>query len=92
MDNVQVAKHDGGMPPQKQYTIVINGREKIITTKAVSFEEIVGLSGLPSGQNTVFTVTYRRAPGQKHEGTMVPGETVEVKDGMIFNVTATNKS
>ena len=53
---------------------------------------MVTLSGLPSGPNTIFTVTYRRGEGKKPEGTLVDGESVKVKDGMIFNVTATNKS
>ena len=45
----------------------------------------------PSDPNTIFTVTYRRAQGNK-EGTLVEGETVKVKEGTIFNVTPTNKS
>jgi Multiubiquitin len=40
----------------------------------------------------MFTVTYRRGEGNKPEGTLVEGETVKVKEGMIFNVTATDKS
>ncbi|WP_408626473.1 multiubiquitin domain-containing protein [Amycolatopsis thermoflava] len=39
-----------------------------------------------------FTVTFRRGSGHKPEGTLRPGETVKVKEGMIFNVTATDKS
>lgn len=76
----------------KDYNIIVNGREYTVATKRVSFDQIVALSGLPDGQNTVFTVTYRRAEGHKPEGTLVAGQTVEVKDGTIFNVTATNKS
>ena len=40
----------------------------------------------------MFTVTYTRGEGHKPQGTLVEGETVKVKDGMIFNVTATDKS
>ena len=81
-----------GHGQDKHYTIIVNGREKVVTTKELSFSEIVALSGLPSGPNTVFTVTYRRGEGHKPEGTLVEGETVKVKDGMVFNVTATDKS
>lgn len=35
---------------------------------------------------------YRRGEGNKPEGSLVQGETVKIKDGMIFNVTATDKS
>jgi hypothetical protein len=93
MNNVQEVQATAQGPgPQKQYTIVVNGREKVVVTKELSFAEVVALSGLPSGPNTVFTVTYRRGQGHKPEGTLVAGESVKVKDGMIFNVTATNKS
>lgn len=46
----------------------------------------------PTGPNIVFTITYRRGHGDKPEGTLVEGGTVRIKDGMIFNVTATDKS
>lgn len=64
------------------------------TTKdEMTFNEIVALAeGLPSGQFIVYTITYRRGHGNKPEGTLVEGESVKVKDGMIFNVTATDKS
>jgi hypothetical protein len=75
----------------KEFTIIVNGRKKVVTAKEMSFAEIVALANLPTGPNIVFTVTYRRGDGDK-EGTMVEGDTVKIKDGMIFNVTATDKS
>jgi hypothetical protein len=47
---------------------------------------------VPAGPNVQFTVTYRKEPRQNHEGSMTEGETVRIKDGMIFDVTETNKS
>jgi hypothetical protein len=41
---------------------------------------------------TVYTVTYKRGHGEKPEGTMVDGDNVKLKSGMIFNVTPTDKS
>jgi hypothetical protein len=81
-----------GQGHNKEFTIIVNGREKVVTAKEMSFAEIVALANLPSGPNMVFTVTYRRGEGNKPEGTLVEGETVKIKDGMIFNVTATDKS
>jgi hypothetical protein len=52
----------------------------------------LGFDPLPSGDNIVFTVTYRRGHGNKTAGTLVAGESVRVKDGMIFDVTVTDKS
>lgn len=78
----------------KHYEIVVNGRDKVVTTEELSFEQILKLAfdPVPSGPNWVFTVTYRRGDGHKPEGTLTPGEHVKVKKGMIFNVTATDKS
>jgi hypothetical protein len=78
----------------KSFTIIVNGREKIVTSRELSFSEIVALAfdNPPSEPNTIFTVTYRRGEGNKPEGSLVQGETVKIKDGMIFNVTATDKS
>jgi len=79
---------------KKECRIIVNGREKIVTSKELSFSEVVALAfdNPPTGENIVFTITYRRGEGNKPEGSMVEGDVVKVKDGMIFNVTATDKS
>lgn len=76
------------------YTIIVNGREKLTTKKILSFSDVVALAfdNPPVGENVVFTITFRRGEGNKPEGTMVTGDTVKIKNGMIFNVTATDKS
>ena len=78
----------------KDFTIIVNGRERTVTADELSFAEIIALAfdNPPTGENIVFTVTYRRGHGNKPEGTLVDGETVKIKEGMIFNVTATDKS
>jgi hypothetical protein len=79
----------------KEFTIIVNGRSKVVTGKEISFEQVVSLAydgNPPTGPNWVFTVTYRRGEGHKPEGTLVAGEKVPVKKDMIFNVTATDKS
>lgn len=78
---------------EKTFTIVVNGRQKVVTTVELTFDEVVALAdGLPSGPNIVYTVTYRRAEGNKPEGSLTEGHSVKVKDGTIFNVIATDKS
>lgn len=76
-----------------EVTIIVNSREKKFTKEEISFTEVVAFAfdALPS-KDTMFTVTYRRGHGDKPEGILVEGQSVKVKDGMIFNVTATNKS
>jgi hypothetical protein len=78
----------------KEYTIIVNAREKIVTEKELTFSDIVALAfeTPPVGDQIVFTVTFRRGHGDKPEGTLVEGESVKIKDGMVFNVTATDKS
>ncbi len=77
---------------KKHVTIVINARPHEVSKDELSFDEVVALSGLPHDDNTIFTITYSRGHGNKPQGQLVAGEAVRVKDGMIFNVTPTNKS
>ena len=88
------------MPPEiapdhtKEYSVIINGRARTIAARDVTFEELLALAftPLPSGPNWVFTVPFRRGHGDKPEGSLSSGSTVKVKEGMVFNVTATDKS
>jgi len=78
----------------KVYDIIVNGRKKEVLTKTLTFNQVVALAfnPVPNGPNVQFSVTYRKGPKKNHEGTMTEGETVRIKDGMIFDVTETNKS
>jgi hypothetical protein len=78
----------------KEITIVVNGRNKSWDEKSISFKQVVELTFGKYEENdrTAYTVTYKNGQGNKPEGSMVAGETIHVKDKMIFNVTATNRS
>jgi hypothetical protein len=80
--------------PPREFTIIVNGRKKVVATKELSFDEIVRLAfyPIPTGPNILFTVTYGHGPKVNPEGTLLEGETVEIKDGMVFSVTQTDKS
>jgi hypothetical protein len=75
-------------------TIVVNGEQKDVPKGDISFGAVVDLAfnPKPTGDNIVFTVTYRKGDGHKPDGSLLEGGSVKVKDGMIFNVTATDKS
>jgi hypothetical protein len=77
----------------KEYNIIVNAREHSWTEKKISFEQVVELAygSISTDPNVIYTVTYKRAHGNK-EGIMVAGDSVRVKDGMVFNATQTNKS
>jgi hypothetical protein len=80
--------------PPKEFTIIVNGLKKEVSTKTLSFDQIVALafSPVPVGPTVMFSVTYRKGPHKNPEGTLTEGATVKIKDGMIFDVTETNKS
>ncbi|WP_295815203.1 multiubiquitin domain-containing protein [uncultured Deinococcus sp.] len=79
---------------EKLLTIIVNGRERQVTSKELTYEEVVRLAydNPPTGPNVLITVTYRRGHGEKPEGSLTEGASVRVKEGMIFNVAHTDKS
>ena len=46
----------------------------------------------PSGDGVQFSVTYTKGHGDKPKGILVEGQSVKAKEGMEFDVTATNRS
>ncbi len=78
----------------RKVKIIVNTREKIWNKESISYEEVVILAfgSYSSDPNTVYTVTYSKGQSPHKEGSLVKGDSVKVKDGMIFNVTQTNKS
>ena len=74
-------------------TIIVNTREHRVEKGEITFDQVVKLAyPTPPGPDTVYTVSYTKGTEKKPSGTLVEGQSVEVKDGMIFSVTATNKS
>lgn len=78
----------------KEVTIIVNAQPKTLTAKELSFDQVVALAfPTPStNPNTIYTVTYRRGQGGKPEGTLAEGQSVKIKEGMIFNVVPSDKS
>jgi hypothetical protein len=83
-----------GKDRSRGITIVINARERTITSKELTFEQLVALAfpTAPSGENVLFTISFRRGHGDKPEGSLLAGETVKLKEGIVFVVSATDKS
>jgi hypothetical protein len=79
---------------QKDYTIIVNTRQKVVHREELSYEEIVKLAfeNTPTGPNVIISVSYTDAVGPKPDGTLAKGGHVRIKDGTVFNVTATDKS
>lgn len=76
-----------------EFIVVVNGQEKTVHQHELTFSEVVALAfnPVPSGPNVMITLTYRDASGDK-KGSLTDGQSVKIKSGTIFNVTATDKS
>lgn len=73
-------------------TIIVNGRQRKIEKRQLSFQEIVELAfpNPPQGSNICFTVTYRDCTGAK--GRLVEGDTLNITKGLVIDVAAPDKS
>lgn len=78
----------------KTKILIVNTRECEWEKQDISYEEVIVLAfGAYSEQEGVaYSVIYSRGNGSDKEGALVKGKSVKAKDGMIFNVTQTNKS
>jgi hypothetical protein len=75
--------------------IIVNGTEETVNHGPLTFEEVVDLAfGAPSdGDYSGHSVSYRQAQGNPHlSGILYPGQSLKPSEGMIFDVTPTNRS
>ncbi|WP_395974444.1 multiubiquitin domain-containing protein [Chryseobacterium cucumeris] len=81
-------------PKTKQFKIIVNARQHEWTGENISFEQLVVLAfgSYDPNPGKGYTITYSRGWHPKPEGTLVKGTEVRVKNKMIFDVTATDKS
>ncbi|AZB08290.1 hypothetical protein EG344_05160 [Chryseobacterium sp. G0162] len=81
-------------PKSTEFMIIVNARQHIWKDETISFEQLIVLAfgSYDNNPNTGYTVTYSRGWSPKPEGTMVKNSAVRVKNKMIFDVTATDKS
>ena len=78
----------------KKVTIIIDGTPHEVAKDDKTYVEIVTLADpqYPQHPETTYSVTYKRGHGNKPEGTLSPGGSVKIKDGMVFNVSRTGQS
>lgn len=91
-DAIECNNLDNDCTDDKSNSIIVNGEENIVDLKEISFEALIKLSNLGESDIRTFTITFRRGHGNKPEGSLVEGESVKIKNGMVFNVIATDKS
>ena len=78
----------------KSVMIIVNGRQRKVTTEEVTFDELVDLAfdDPKRGPQIVFTITFRNAAGRIKEGELDEGHRLKVQEGTIVNVTRTDQS
>jgi hypothetical protein len=85
--------HFDEAPGQNKTTmIVVNGRQREVSGQKISYTQVVQLA-FPDDQASdeiAYTVAYASPHGK--DGTLVNGQEVHIKEGMIFNVSKTNRS
>ena len=79
---------------KKKVTIIVNGTPHQEEKDELSYNEVVTLAfpDFPQHPERTYSVTYKNGHGNKPEGILPPGESVKVKDGMIFYVKHTGQS
>jgi len=79
---------------QKVFTIIVDTEPKEVTKNRLSFDDVVKLAfeTPPSGPNILITVDYGLGPPQNPQGALSQGQSVRIKDGMVFDVSATDRS
>jgi len=87
--------HDNTAVETKTVTIVVNGEphpwpknDDIIYAQVVTFD----VPDYAQHPEITYSVTYKNGHGNKPEGTLSPGGSVKVKDGMSFSVSRTGQS
>lgn len=78
---------------KKEVTIYVDGTAHQWEKGKISYSEVVTLEdpGYPEHPERTYSVTYKKGKGDdKH--TMTPGDSVEVTEGMIFDVSETGQS
>lgn len=78
----------------KHFNIVVNARKKDVAASTLSYDDVLNLAfdnQPPRGENVVITVSYSKGPHDS-SGTLIAGQSVEIKSGMVFDVRPTDRS
>lgn len=82
---------DAAVAHTKTVTIIVNTKPTLWSEKRISFEQVAELAFPGQPYDPAGTlVEYSRAHGP--DDNLRPGQSVEVKDGMVFDVEPANRS
>lgn len=79
---------------KKTVTIIVEGSPHPWPKEEITYAEVVTLEvpNYPQHPEITYAVKYKKGPGNKPEGVLVPGASVKVKDRMEFSVSETGQS
>ena len=79
---------------KKLVTIIVNGTPHEWPKERITYAEVVTFDVPDYAQHPeiTYSVKYTRGQGEKPEGTLSPGGSVKVKDGMVFTVSDSGQS
>lgn len=85
---------DHGDEERKAVTIVVNGTEHAVEKDDITYTQVVKFFAPDYSETSgiTYSVKYKRGHGDKPEGTLAPGASVKVKEGMVFSVSETGQS
>lgn len=86
------SRADDALGQNKTATVIVNGRSREVSGKALSYRQLVQLAfpNDPVADAVEYTAAYANPHGK--DGTLVDGQEVRIKEGMVFNVRKTNRS
>ena len=77
--------------PDKTFKIYVNGVEKHVDHKVLTYDEVVRLFIAQPVEGTVYAITFEHAK-DPHEGELVAGQSVTIKNETQFHVDDTGRS
>lgn len=75
-----------------KFEIIVNAQKKPWDEDKISYSQVVELAFPSHDPKDMFTVQYSKGPKENPQGTLAQGQSVEVKNEMVFNVDQTGQS
>lgn len=92
MEETAEVLREGDHPHEVTFNVVVNGQPDVWHHRKISYEQAVKLAfpNGPTGGNIRYTVMWKKPDGE--EGSLRPGHSVDVVEGMEFDVRNSDKS
>jgi hypothetical protein len=87
-------REDDHFYSQRAFTIIVNTEAKEVVKRRLTYEDVVKLAyeRPPHGPNIVITIDFANGPPSNPSGVLRKGHSIRIKNGMEFDVSATDRS